>query len=165
MLEFLPISDVQYLPLLLVIISFGLIIFYLLYKYEGWGQKRHVKVRESIRQDDFECPRCGELVDAETTVCPECNAEFETDIYGCPVCGTTVNKDHEECPDCGEGFVVEEPEFECPNCGKPVDQFDTECDSCGASFWSPVKRSAVEKEEEEDQVKKIDPSKVEIIHD
>ncbi|MFO7793010.1 MAG: zinc ribbon domain-containing protein [Candidatus Saliniplasma sp.] len=161
----LSILELQYVPLLIVIISFGLIIFYLLYEYEGWGEKNHMKVRKSVLQDDYECPRCGALVDGESTKCPECNAEFETDIYSCPVCGTTVSDDHDECPECEEQFVVDEKEFECPDCGKPVDQFDTECDSCGATFWSPVKRSDVNDEDEEDPVKKIDSSKIEIIDD
>lgn len=161
----LSILEVQYIPLLVVIISFGLIIFYLLYQYEGWGKKNHTKVRKSVRQEDYECPRCGALVDGDSNKCPECNAEFETDIYGCPVCGTTVKDEHEECPECEEPFVLEEKEFECPDCGKSVDQFATECESCGANFWSPVKRSDVDHEEEEETVKKIDSSKIDIIDD
>ncbi len=161
----LSILEVQYLPLLLVIISFGIIIVYLLYEYETWGRKKHTKVRESYRQSNNECQRCGALVDDESPTCPECDAEFETDIYGCPVCGTTVDGEHEECPDCGESFINEEKEFECPHCAQPVDRFDTECDSCGASFWSPVKKTNDQDEKEEPQPKKIDSYKIEIIDD
>ena len=162
---FLSILEIQYLPLLLVIVSFGIIILYLLYEYEDWGIKKHTKVTESYRQDNYECPRCRALVDSESTNCPECGATFETDIYGCPVCGTKVQDDHEECPDCGESFIIEKTEFECPNCSEPVDRFDTGCDLCGAEFWSPVKRSNPEDDKVGSKPKKIDPTRIKLIDD
>lgn len=150
------------LPLMVVIISLSLIIIYLIYRYET-GEKKHLRVRESERQEEFECPRCGTFVDSDVSTCPECNAEFETDIFSCPVCGTTVSEDHQECPECSESFIFEEPEFKCPECNANVDQFATECEECGAEFWSPVKEGSMGDEDEDEEDNKLESHKIEII--
>ncbi len=155
------------IPLLVIIIGLLVTIFYLLYRFGRSGKKRkHLKVRESERQPDFECPRCGAHVDAETPVCLECGAEFEDEIYSCPVCGTGVSTHDESCPDCEEVFVVTDRDFECPICRTPVDKHDKECKKCGATFWSPVKKSAdYDPREEEEKNGKIETSLIEIVGD
>ncbi len=160
-------SSTTVVPFLVMIIGLLIIIFYLLYRYEGSGKKRkHLKVRESERQPDFECPRCGAHVDAETPVCLECGAEFEDEVYSCPVCGTGVSTHDESCSECEEVFVVTERDFECPTCRAPVDKHDKECKKCGASFWSPVKRSSdYDPKKEEKKSSRIDPSQIEIVGD
>ncbi|MFO7990791.1 MAG: zinc ribbon domain-containing protein [Thermoplasmata archaeon] len=160
------------IPFAVVIIGLVLVIIYLLVKQNRskgiLAPKKHkeIKVRESLRQDDFECPRCGAIVDGDTSLCHECGAEFETDNYLCPVCGTVVTKDDESCPECEEPFIVVEDEdrFECHECGARVDQFDKECERCGARFWSPVKKkkkSSINIDEE--GPKKISPDLVDVV--
>ncbi len=151
------------LPLIIIAAGFFVIILYLTYKHSNLGDKKHLRVRESERQEEYECPRCGTFVDSEAPECPECGAEFEFDIFTCPVCATTVDKDEEECQECGEKFYVEERDYECPECGKPVDEYATECEACGAEFWSPVQKSSSDIGEEED--KKLDSEQIDIVED
>ncbi len=156
------------LPLIVMVIGLSITLIYLLYRYEGKEDKnkKEIKVRESVRQKEFECPRCGEHVDGETRACPGCGAEFERDTFLCPVCGTIVSEGDDKCHECGEIFVVEEKEFECPECHKSVDRYAKECKACGARFWSPVRRSHEDlsvSEEEEDRM--IGVSDIELIED
>ncbi len=156
------------LPLIVMVIGLSITLIYLLYRYEGKKitKRKNLKVKKSVRQEEFECPRCGENVDGETHACPGCGAEFEKDTFLCPVCGIVVSDDDDKCPDCGEVFIAEEREFECPDCGKSVDQYARECKACGASFWSPVKRSHRDiKGEEETNDGKLDASIIEILED
>ncbi len=98
------------LPLLVMIIGLAITLIYLLYRYEGRKQKpkKNLKIRESVRQEEFECPRCGKHVDGDTYACPGCGAEFENDTFLCPVCATMVSEDDERCPECDEVFIVQE---------------------------------------------------------
>ncbi len=155
------------IPLVVVVIGLFMIIFYLLYRYERAGKKKKLfKVRDSERQLDFECPRCGAQVDAKTPKCVECSAEFEEEIFSCPVCGIAVSSNDDYCPECGEIFVVTEREYECPVCHVPLDKHHKECLKCGAKFWSPVKRSTdYYTKDEEIKRKKIDPSLIEVVGD
>ncbi|MFO8110304.1 MAG: zinc ribbon domain-containing protein [Thermoplasmata archaeon] len=156
------------LPLIVMVIGLFITLMYLIYRYEAKEKlkRKTYKVRESERQEDFECPRCGEYVDGDTHACHGCGAEFEKDTFLCPVCGTVISGDEDVCPECGEIFVMEENEFECPDCGKSVDEFARECRACGSSFWSPVKRSMHEPETpEEPEKKKIDASEIDVIEE
>lgn len=153
-------------PLVAVVVGLILTIIYLLYSFGDWEdqtEKRYTKVRESQRQEDFECPRCGARVGSDVDKCPKCSAEFEPETYSCPVCGAIVSAEAEECPECEETFIVEEREFECPECGTAVNEYATECHECGASFWSPVRRSEEHLEAMEEKDKKVDPSIIEIV--
>ncbi len=152
--------------MIVIVVGLSITLIYLLYYYETdkKSPKKELKVRESVRQDDFECPRCGEHVDGETPRCYGCGAEFEMDTFLCPVCGIVVSRDEEECSECGEKFIVEERDFECPECGNPVDEYSNECKKCDARFWSPVKRSNSDIVKKEDEgPKKLDPSIIEIL--
>jgi len=159
----LPIQPI-FIPFIVVIVGFLIAIIYLMITHSKTKKNMEFKVRESQRQKDFECPRCGAHVDEETSVCPECNAEFEVDAFACPVCDTIVSKDAEECPECGEAFIIEKKGYECPECGTPVDKFDQECFDCGATFWSPVRRSGEDLSPSGEEEGKIELHRVEIEH-
>ena len=152
------------LPLIVMVVGLIITLLYLIYRYEAKGkQKKTYKVRESVRQEDFECPRCGKHVDGDTHACPGCGAEFEKDTFLCPVCGSLISGDEETCPECGELFKVEEPDYQCPDCGKSVDQYARECKACGSKFWSPVKPSDPKPKKELPELKKADRSSIDIV--
>ncbi len=87
-------------------------------------------------QPSRQCPKCGSLIPAANSFCPNCGARLTPQstpqTVRCPKCGKDVTAGVKFCPECGAdmssplpkcgncGFQLQSPSKFCPNCGKPV---------------------------------------------
>ena len=76
-------------------------------KPEEKAKKPEEKKEEYTEKILCTCPLCGSDIDAETPVCPVCDAIFEENIYECPFCGGTILRGVTICSHCNAVIVSE----------------------------------------------------------
>ncbi|MGA1792680.1 MAG: carboxypeptidase regulatory-like domain-containing protein [Thermoplasmatota archaeon] len=73
------------------------------------GRREEPMYYDEYAEGEFMCPECGYIVEAEDTICPNCQSEFEQDLFECPECGASIPAEVSSCPECDAIFEDEEP--------------------------------------------------------
>ncbi|MGA1819891.1 MAG: carboxypeptidase regulatory-like domain-containing protein [Thermoplasmatota archaeon] len=73
------------------------------------GRREEPMYYDEYAEGEFMCPECGYIVEAEDTICPNCQSEFEQDLFECPECGASIPAEAVSCPECDAVFEEEEP--------------------------------------------------------
>ena len=111
----------------------------------GVGYAMAGPMMQGINQPSKTCPKCGSVIAATSTFCPNCGANLnqpaqqqaQQQMIACSKCGEKVPAGTKFCPNCGTaiseqpaaqqeikcascGFILHSPSKFCPNCGKPM---------------------------------------------
>lgn len=108
----------------------------------GVGYAMAGPMMQGIQQQQTRpCPKCGNIIPANSTFCPSCGANLQQQqqqqMIACAKCGEKMPAGTKFCPSCGTavaqqsaaqqeikcascGFVLQSPAKFCPNCGKPM---------------------------------------------
>ena len=95
----------------------------------GYGMSGQL-MGASQTQPTRTCPKCGSLVPANVSFCPNCGSPMGNQTNTCPKCGAAVPAGSKFCPNCG--FNMSTPATrKCPSCGAEVSSTAKFCPNCG----------------------------------
>jgi membrane protease subunit (stomatin/prohibitin family) len=89
------------------------------------------------------CVKCGSIIPASNTFCPNCGASQATVQAApqaqqatkvCEKCGATLAANAKFCPNCGAAVVQAPEEKTCPKCGTAIKASSKFCPNCGAQL-------------------------------
>ncbi len=95
----------------------------------GYGMSGQL-MSASQPQPTRACPKCGSLVPAGMSFCPNCGSPMGNAGVTCPKCGASVPAGSKFCPNCG--YNISTPATKkCPSCGTEVLSTAKFCPNCG----------------------------------
>ncbi len=84
-------DDFELMLIIVLVLVILLSLIYILYRTRD-------KEAEEPETDEWECPGCGAVVDADMDECKQCGRTFK---FRCPRCGAELDQSAEVCEECG----------------------------------------------------------------
>ena len=95
------------------------------------------------QQPTKSCVKCGSIIPASNTFCPNCGAsqavaqaapQVQQAANTCAKCGTALAANAKFCPNCGAAVTQSPQEKACPKCGTSVKATSKFCPNCGVQL-------------------------------